>query len=51
MTNSMENMEEMANMKEITIMTEIKRMEYRMRSFNINLTGCNLLKQKIQMST
>ena len=44
MTDSMENMEEMANMKEITIMTEIKIMECRMRSFNINLTGCNVLK-------
>lgn len=44
MTDSMENMEGMANMKEITIMTEIKIMEYRMRSFNINLIGCNVLK-------
>lgn len=47
MTKSMEITEEMANMKEITITTEIKRMEYRMRSFNINLTGCNLLKQEL----
>lgn len=47
MTKSMEITEEMANTKEITITTEIKRMEYRMRSFNINLTGCNLLKQEL----